>query len=462
MRRSALAGSVRLAALLAVLLGGCAPSGEIILHVDTDAWVPPSPDAAPDPSRPAWLFDRLRIEVLSADDASLIDRRDFIVDEGLFAAKQVSVGIAPPIGAPSLVARVRLFRGDRLVDGDPPPASTLDRTVRLPAIGRSERIDLVVTLLTDEVGQSIGRPDAVDAEPGAPASSRASTWPGAARVPCASAPGPDEVCIPGGAFWLGDPGLRVSGDVSPLGERLVVVPPYFLDRREVTLGDFRRQRASIPTQYQATPRGDDLSSITAWCTFTPTPSGREDVPLNCFSRDGARAYCRSVGKRLPTEAEYEFAASGRGAELRYPWGDDLPSCADAVWGLGGGGGYGSAEFGVSDFSCRGSDQLGGPKPTGSGRRDRISIASAGAAPSDEVLDLAGNVKEWMADGYVDVDRGVWAAPGVLMNPVQPSSSADDTVRGGSWRGSTYELRAGLRAMIAHDNVSHDIGFRCAR
>jgi formylglycine-generating enzyme required for sulfatase activity len=266
------------------------------------------------------------------------------------------------------------------------------------------------------------------------------------------------VCIEGGAFWLGDPGL-LTGDAPPNGERLVVVSPFLLDRSELTVAAFRARSSSVSPRYQPVVRGQDVTSITAWCTWTLAPSGLEQLPVNCLSRDAALMYCKALGRSLPSEAQYEFAASGRGEENIYPWGGDTPGCADAVWGLGGGGGRSSIEFELSDSSCRPADELGGPEPPGSGLRDRLS--AGGAANGGEVLDLAGNVSEWVLDGYSPLDAGVWATPGILVDPVESPLGADDTTRGGSWRDGTYQLRAGTRAEIPHNNGAHYVGFRCA-
>src|SRR5205085_185283 len=78
----------------------------------------------------------------------------------------------------------------------------------------------------------------------------------------------------------------------------------------------------------------------SWCTWTLGPSASDPddehakLPLNCVGWDTARAYCHLLGKDLPTEAQLEFLASGRGFEFSYAWGEDDPDCGDTVWGRG--------------------------------------------------------------------------------------------------------------------------------
>src|SRR5581483_3416476 len=249
--------------VFALLVCGCAPSSEILLHVDTDALVPP---AIPDDTRPPWLFDRVRLEVLRGGQP--IDppaARDFALTEDLFRAGQVSIGIAATPGESDLSARVRLYRSGRIVAGEPRRSSTLDTTVTLPSVGTSDRVDVTVRLHTDDVGLPKG-PIAPDA--GLPGPSQVSTWPGAAIVPCHGQPGPDEVCVPGGAYWMGDPLLGNLGDgLDADQERLAVLSPFFLDAREVTVADYRAVAAALnedkPPEHP--DPGNSTSDLLTWC-----------------------------------------------------------------------------------------------------------------------------------------------------------------------------------------------------
>src|SRR6185436_233528 len=123
----------------------------------------------------------------------------------------------------------------------------------------------------------------------------------------------------------------------------------------------------------------------SWCNWTQMPAF-EDLPINCINKDLAAATCKSFGKELPSEAQYEFAATGRGAEWAYPWGNDEPTCDDAVWGRGGFGGP-TAAYGYADSDCRPSSDFGGTLPGAIGRLDRVALTD-GAGARREVVDLA--------------------------------------------------------------------------
>jgi formylglycine-generating enzyme required for sulfatase activity len=136
-------------------------------------------------------------------------------------------------------------------------------------------------------------------------------------------------------------------------------------------------------------------------------------PINCVSRAQATAYCRWLGKRLPTEAEWEFAARG-GTTRIYPWGDAAPeTCEMAV---------------VSGLCTRNPVAT---RPAGS--------RQSSAQSAQGLADLSGNVWEWVSDG---VERGV--------------------LRGGGWdyAADRATTSARLEADPAHADVS--MGFRCAR
>jgi formylglycine-generating enzyme required for sulfatase activity len=156
-------------------------------------------------------------------------------------------------------------------------------------------------------------------------------------------------------------------------------------------------------------------------------------PATCVNWYRAQAYCEWARARLPTEAEWEYAARGNSARA-YPWGNDVPSCD------------------LANYSgCVGDTTPVGSYPAGA--------SWCGA------LDMAGNVWEWVADGY-DSD---YYSNSSYRNPTGPSSSLGDdgrewrTVRGGSWSHIPYDIRPTTRSgWPAQNPISRYGGFRCAR
>ncbi len=447
------------------------PLGQILLFVDTAAPLPAAPGDAPDPSRPPALFDRLRVEVGRAGRFGLepaLTEREFVVHRGLFAGGPPSIGVAPPPGETGYAARLRLYRSADEVDEVAAPASSIDETMTLPAVGAEGITRLLVTLEVDDTGRAgvAAKPVRVDE---APVTSAVGSWPSAERRPCPEPPGADEACVPGGAFWMGDPQLLHDPDVQDAErEHLVVVSPFFIDTHETTVGELRAKLAELesaavplPPRWSGSDEGaseDDYSTFTTGLSEADPLDAHAALPVNGVTWQTARAYCRSLGKDLPSEAMFEFLASGRGLEQKYVWGDDAPECADAISGRAGFGIY--ATF---DGACRTGSGAGGVLPGGSGRRDRVELG--GGSEAAAVVDLAGNLSEWMLDWFNAQDEGVWQEPGVTRDPVADEvgrAGARRTVRGGSWRGRYVELRAAARVDREPDGVNRSLGFRCAR
>src|SRR5262249_22678930 len=161
-------------------------------------------------------------------------------------------------------------------------------------------------------------------------------------------------------------------------EQLVQLLPFALDIDEMTVGAIRPLVATIgePTAQ---------SAIDPFCTYTAAPSAdgsSEKMPVNCVSLQQARDACKALGKRLPTEAEWEYAAGNLGRETRYPWGSGDP-CDFAAVGLG------LASDAQTSIQCLDAGDTAGPQPVG----------SMGDVTDLGVHDLGGNLTEWLEDDF---------------------------------------------------------------
>lgn len=463
------------ALLAAALCSGCGgdtrqlpPAGQLLLFIDTDAPLPPEPGSTEGSAELPALFDHLRVDVLKGSDAAPLTQRDFTLNCGMFGHGPISLGIATPVGEAGYNARVRLYRAADASSDEPSPSSTIEQILELPAVAENGVVERVVTLRVDDTGVPRRMSDDASTQITAAGVSALGTWVPATPTPCDGVAREGEVCVPGGAFWMGDPQLRNDSEVQDAErEHLVVVSPFFIDAHEVTVAELRAVQAELtqagvplPPEWTGNTEGldeDDYSTFTLGPSELDPGDAQANMPVNAVEWETARTYCQLRGKDLPSEAMYEFLASGRGLEQKYVWGDDPPRCDDVVAGRAGFGVY--ATF---DGACRPYDSPGGVLPAGSGRRDRIQLGTAKAPAL--VLDLAGSLSEWMLDWFNAEDEGAWATNGVLIDPVaeEPGrSGARRTVRGGSWRGRYVELRAAARVDRDPTVPNRSLGFRCA-
>ncbi len=223
----------------------------------------------------------------------------------------------------------------------------------------------------------------------------------------------DMTSIPAGTFTMGS----ITGPADERPARSVDVSAFCLDTTEVTVAAYR---ACVATGRCASPAMERWIGPGSWegaasPTCTWGAAGRDDHPLNCLSYTFAETYCAAMGRRLPTEAEWEYAA--RGADGRtFPWGE-----------------------GDRDASVCVGGPRGATCPAGASAADRTPIG---------VRDLGANLREWTASPFLSYD-GCDSSPGVA-------------IRGGSWASrDSAELRGARRGAMRTSARESDLGFRCA-
>lgn len=239
---------------------------------------------------------------------------------------------------------------------------------------------------------------------------------------------------------------------------------FSMERFEVTVGRFRAfvgqySQMMIPaSEGRHVSNESDLGWDTAWnqylpedaqalseavkCdasshTWTDSPSGNENKPINCVTWYEAYAFCVWDHGRLPTEAEWNYFAAAGSEQYTYPWGNTAPQ-ANAERAAYGGYYYGtSALDGVLDIA-----------PVGS----IVNGYGFGLA-----ADLAGNVAEWVKDTFEP-----YQVPCIDCANLSTASGATRVVRGGDWSSNAASLSSAQRSGHAPETRSSRHGFRCGR
>ena len=269
------------------------------------------------------------------------------------------------------------------------------------------------------------------------------------------------IALPGGMFQLGD-----ESDFSAQPEHAASISAYALDKYEVTVARFRRFVAhfgsKIPKGAGAVPKipgsgweddgfvwmhpswgpadADALKTALA-CddlpTWTDEPGASEEKPINCVTWWEAFAFCAWDGGRLPTEAEWEYAATGGSENRPFPWGSAPLSIERLSYNAAFGGTPGTAN--AADIPAVGST------PMGSGRWGHA--------------DLAGSVEEWVRDSY---SANYYAGTGNECNDCALilNESADRVKKGGSW----FSLQPSIAEHLPANRSTRSArrGLRCAR
>lgn len=242
--------------------------------------------------------------------------------------------------------------------------------------------------------------------------------------PCAELP-LGMVCVPAGTFEMGTDFAMVYAQQTDPTEKpahmVTISNTFWMDETEVTAGAYA----------DCVDAGECTVPMPAQNEYpTYQVGGKQNHPINGVSWYQAVQYCSWLGKRLPTEAEWEYAARGTDGRL-FPWGDELTTCSHVVAdGCG----------------------LPGPGPVGS--------KPVGASPFG-ALDMAGNVYEYCADFY---DPGYYnISPEV--DPQGPDVGTNRSMRGTAYAatiGQPESYRSTLRNLAAPTEGTQVTGFRCAQ
>lgn len=462
-------------------LVGCGPRPELLLVVDTDAPIPAQVSSKPGALSADAAIDSVRVDAIDATG------RVFEVCE--FAAPNrgdwpLSFGVVRPAGqggGDAVRVRVRGFRRrlaspDRLEGvarvcgkdfvnpetvsvSEPIGAVTIDRLIEVRPGEGLQALRVVLTL--DCMGASPSFAQGKTCVDGAQrlgtlteglraVSDRSAvpsvigSAPAAHPVQCDETRRPakrDVVCVPGGFSILGDLRLAGIGDpvFDPVPLRAAVLSPFFLDRTEYTVQGWRDLVKEGVKPPIAPIAKNPAGALERYCTYDPNSDGR--LPLNCVPYQSAAFVCAHHQGSLPSEAQWEHAARGRGQGWVFPWGDTNPSCCTASL----------ARIGPGQVECTGRDM----EPVGSHQGGCPVVDQS----PDGVLDLVGSVSEYLGDNFRPYNMGCGLDRGLTRDPQCRDAQAEGrALRGSYWNAS---LLTGVVARRNLSSVGPANGFRCA-
>ena len=246
------------------------------------------------------------------------------------------------------------------------------------------------------------------------------------------------VFIPAGQFQMGSIDDEASNNEQPV--HTVHIDAFYMDEHEVTNLEYKEFLLENPRWQKSRidKRFHSGSYLKHW-SGNNYPSGKANHPVTYVSWYAAMAYAEWAGKRLPTEAEWEYAARGGLAGMKYPSGNT-----------------------ISTRQANYKSHVG----------DTTAVGRY-AANGYDLYDMAGNVWEWCLDEY-DADfyfvsrnsrnpiSGARTIQWILDNFTSIPTNTSRVLRGGSWFDSARYLRVANRGYTTPPNSFSNYGFRCAR
>ena len=217
------------------------------------------------------------------------------------------------------------------------------------------------------------------------------------------APSINMVLIPKGCFMMGANTVKFNENERPMHE--VCLSSFYIDLYEVTQEEYEKIMGKNPSFFK-----------------------KKYHPVEQVTWNNADKYCRTIKKRLPTEAEWEYAARDKAA-YNYPWGD---------------------EIGRNNANCMGCGS----------QWDNVKTAPVGSFNPNSfgIYDMAGNVWEWTSDWYATD----YYKKSPKEDPKGPPNGKEKVLRGGSWSSMPHTLRVTNRLRSYPNNERNYRGFRCAK
>lgn len=250
---------------------------------------------------------------------------------------------------------------------------------------------------------------------------------------------PDMVMIPAGKFEMGHKGPVGPSQYDPQEDETpsheVYLDAFYIDKYEVTNADFKIFIDANPDWQKDNVRFQGNPTYLGYWNGNNYPEGQGKHPVN-VDWYAAMAYAKWVGKRLPTEAEWEKAARGGLKNKTYPWGDTINEIM--------------ANYEVSRFTM----PVGSYAPNGFG-----------------LYDVAGNVEEWCLDEYqagfykVSPDKNPIAGADSISDIINQANDVKSprVLRGGGWVFGADSIRVSKRWRLSPGDSSHTTtGFRCVK
>lgn len=239
------------------------------------------------------------------------------------------------------------------------------------------------------------------------------------------------IYLPGGIFRMGDD----EGDRDAQPSFVTRLDPFYLDETEVSNGQYARCVAAAACRPPQRPNA----------TYHPSYYGDpayDAYPVIFVTWDDADAFCRWRGGRLPSEAEWEYAAAYDPVTAQkrlYPWGD----------------GFNGELANFCDVACTLADR---DPAFDDGHKDTAPVDSYPEGRSAFGLyNMAGNVFEWVNDWY---DPTAYSGASDI-NPMGPAAGVTKVMRGGSWLSSAEDLKTTQRDLFEPAVARANLGFRCA-